>query len=170
MNAQDTNHSVPTQSLEHQRLANIAIASYNSFARRLERIALGEAYEESVLRIALGAPGLNDLERISLQRRLDGLSSSTDHLRLQDTARKLVGYKPRLGDLATAIVTNRHAFISGEEGWEAYDSQFAGSYINYHVCPPGLTLEMIDVDYLKAANVQVEHADSYCTIFAEMHF
>ncbi|MEY2152246.1 hypothetical protein AB7849_15180 [Rhodanobacter sp. 115] len=170
MNAQATNHNDRVQSIEQERLANIAIANHNSFAQRLERIARGHAYYETVLRIALAAPGLDDAERAALQRRLDGLSCSTDHLRLQDVAFKLRAYKPRLGDLATAIVSGGGEYEHDEPGFEAYDAQFAGSYTNYHICPPGLTLEMVDFEYLDAANVQIEHADNACTIFAEQHF
>lgn len=170
MNTQATNRNDVAESLERQRFVNIAIANHNSLARRLKRIAMGEAYEESVLRIALVAPGLDDSERDALRRRLDGLSSSTDHIRLQSIAVKLEGYRPRLGDLATAIVEGGGEFEHDEPGWEAYDAQFAGAYVNYHICPPGLSMEIVDVDYLKASNVQIEHADNECTIFAEMHF
>lgn len=170
MNTQSTNHDDVAKSLERQRFANHAIANHNSLGQRLERIAFGRTYEESVLRIALAAPGLDDSERESVRRRLEGLTNSTDHLRLQSVARKLEGYKPRLGDLATTIVRGEGEFEHDEPGWEAYDSQFDGAYINYHICPPGLTMEIVDVDYLDAAHVQIEHADNACTIFAEMHF
>lgn len=140
----------------------------DSYAYRLERIAAGESWEESVLRVALDAPALQDSEREAIKRRICGIENSTDHIRLAEIAHKIRGYKPRLSDLARTTI--HVPWGCGEPGWEAYDANLDGAYTNYHVCPPNTVLTEVETDYLRATVVQLSHADVHCAVIAEMHF
>ena len=78
--------------------------------------------------------------------------------------------KPRLGDLASSIAHVPWNSGDSEDGNEALEAMFDGAYTDWYVCPPRTSLEAVEVEYLDANTVQVEHSDPLCTVVAARYF